>query len=270
MSGGAVKIGVGSQSHIWCVTEFSQIFRWNGSDWDWILGVGSDVGVGSDGSVWVVSTIATTGGNEIFLWNGADWVKQPGGAVAISVGSADHIWDVNDVGEIFRWNSSGSDLPAWLTVNPLSGTLNPGSQQDIIVTFDAAGLTPDMYYSDIFVSSNDSDEPIVTVPITLEVLPSTVVNNSPMNAPIEYALQQNYPNPFNPVTTIKYQLPKNCHVTLKIFNTLGHEVVTLVDEQKKAGYYSVQWKAKDITSGFYFYYIKADEFTKTGKMIVLK
>ncbi|MDW7681736.1 MAG: tectonin domain-containing protein, partial [bacterium] len=129
MPGGAVKISVGSQNHIWCINEFSMVYRWNGSDWDLFPGIASDIGVGSDGSVWAVGTIASPGGYKIFKWNGADWDKQYGGAVAVSVGSVDHIWNVSDSGEIFRWNNSGADLPEWLTVSPLTGTVSSGSQQ---------------------------------------------------------------------------------------------------------------------------------------------
>jgi hypothetical protein len=88
--------------------------------------------------------------------------------------------------------------------------------------------------------------------------------------PKEYALEQNYPNPFNPLTVIRYSLPVNSHVVLKIYNVLGQVVATLVDEIEEAGYKSVTWNANNIASGVYFYRLQAGTFTKTNKMLILK
>jgi hypothetical protein len=85
-----------------------------------------------------------------------------------------------------------------------------------------------------------------------------------------FSLEQNYPNPFNPSTVIGYRLPVNSDVTLKVFDLLGREVATLVDEFKPAGKYEVEFNSKDLSSGIYFYTIQAGSFTKTEKMILLK
>ena len=77
------------------------------------------------------------------------------------------------------------------------------------------------------------------------------------NLPSIFALHQNYPNPFNPLTTIRYELPKTCHATLKIFDMLGREVAVLVDEQKPAGIYQVTFDAHSLSSGIYFYRLSA-------------
>ena len=95
------------------------------------------------------------------------------------------------------------------------------------------------------------------------------------NLPKEYNLSHNYPNPFNPETTIKIQLPKNSYVTLKIYNMLGQLVRTLVAEDKKAGYYQVVWDGRDnhgvlVANGIYLYRLKAGDYEKTRKMILLK
>jgi photosystem II stability/assembly factor-like uncharacterized protein len=97
------------------------------------------------------------------------------------------------------------------------------------------------------------------------------------NIPKEYSISQNYPNPFNPVTTIKYQLPKESYVTLKIYNTLGQVITTLVDATQSAGYKSVEWNASRFTSGVYFYELEAIDiakpdniFNQVRKMIILK
>jgi len=86
----------------------------------------------------------------------------------------------------------------------------------------------------------------------------------------EYSLSQNYPNPFNPSTDIIYTLAKSGNITLKVYNILGSEVTTLVDGFMEAGKHSVKFNAKDFTSGVYFYTIKADNFTSTRKMILMK
>ena len=86
----------------------------------------------------------------------------------------------------------------------------------------------------------------------------------------EFKLKQNYPNPFNPVTTIEYHLPVDSKITLKIYDVLGHEIVILLDEEKKAGSYKVVFDSKDISSGTYFYKLQADKYIDVKKMIVIK
>jgi hypothetical protein len=87
--------------------------------------------------------------------------------------------------------------------------------------------------------------------------------------PHSFFVSQNYPNPFNPSTVIRFELPKAINVTLKIFNTLGQEVSTLVKEQKDVGYYQARWNA-NVPSGIYFYRLQAGEFVETKKMILLR
>lgn len=87
--------------------------------------------------------------------------------------------------------------------------------------------------------------------------------------PTQLSLSQNYPNPFNPSTTIAYSLPRAAFVSLRIFNTLGQEIAMLVNQQKVAGYYQVQWNA-NVPSGIYFYRLQAGEFVETKKMILMK
>ena len=90
--------------------------------------------------------------------------------------------------------------------------------------------------------------------------------------PKEFALYQNYPNPFNPTTTIEYQIPEQSFVTLKVFDVLGNEITTLINEEKPAGKYNVELRIDNIelSSGIYFYQLKAGRFIQTKKMILLK
>ena len=88
--------------------------------------------------------------------------------------------------------------------------------------------------------------------------------------PGEFVLEQNYPNPFNPNTVISYRLPVNSNVTLKVYDILGNEVVILVNEEKQPGVYEVEFDASNLSSGIYFYQLKADGFVQTRKMILLR
>ena len=86
----------------------------------------------------------------------------------------------------------------------------------------------------------------------------------------KYTMSQNYPNPFNPKTTINYSLPETCHVTIIIYNILGMEVATLLDTEKTKGVYSIDFNASNLSSGFYYYRLKAEGFSETKKMLLLK
>jgi len=88
--------------------------------------------------------------------------------------------------------------------------------------------------------------------------------------PTEFNLSQNYPNPFNPATTINYALAKPGHVRMEVYDILGRRLDVLVDEQKEAGYHSYIWQASNVPTGVYFYRIKAGDFEKTKKMMLLK
>lgn len=86
----------------------------------------------------------------------------------------------------------------------------------------------------------------------------------------DYALEQNYPNPFNPSTKIKFQLPKDGFVTLKVYDILGKEIATLINEEKSQGKYEVNFNASNLSSGVYIYKIQAGDFVSSRKMILLK
>ncbi|MFH1197853.1 MAG: T9SS type A sorting domain-containing protein, partial [bacterium] len=89
--------------------------------------------------------------------------------------------------------------------------------------------------------------------------------------PNQFMLSQNYPNPFNPSTVISFQLPVISNVKLKVYNILGNEVTTLVNEQKEAGYYEIEFNASQLPSGVYFYALRAgDKFGSTKKMLHVK
>ena len=86
----------------------------------------------------------------------------------------------------------------------------------------------------------------------------------------EYSFAQNYPNPFNPSTTIKYSIPQTSQVQIKIFDILGNEIKTLLNEEKTAGIYQIEFDGSNIQSGIYFYRIFTGKFTETKKMVLMK
>ena len=90
------------------------------------------------------------------------------------------------------------------------------------------------------------------------------------NVPTTFSLQQNYPNPFNPETKISWQLAAGSFVTLKIYDVLGNEVATLVNEEQPAGTYQVSFNQQQLASGIYFYQLHAGDFVQTKKMILLR
>lgn len=90
------------------------------------------------------------------------------------------------------------------------------------------------------------------------------------STPQNFSLTQNYPNPFNPFTEIRYQIAEDRKVSLKVFDILGNEVVTLVNEFKSAGSYNIKFSGEGLTSGVYFYTLQAGEFVETKKMMLMK
>ena len=102
----------------------------------------------------------------------------------------------------------------------------------------------------------------------INFVPTSVEHNELL--PTEFLLSQNYPNPFNSSSVIKYSIPQLTQVKLQIFNTLGEEIGTLVNEEKTVGTYELNWNAVNLPSGVYFYRLQAGNFVQTRKMILLK
>jgi hypothetical protein len=110
----------------------------------------------------------------------------------------------------------------------------------------------------------------ITATWNIELGVTTGVTPINTQIPNDYSLSQNYPNPFNPVTKINFSLPKNGLVTLKVYDVLGKEVKTLVNEVKNAGTYVVDFSGTSLSSGTYFYRLESNGFVETKKMMLIK
>jgi len=106
--------------------------------------------------------------------------------------------------------------------------------------------------------------------IKLEPDSPSVIENYDNLIPSNFSICQNYPNPFNPSTKIRYSIPQSSNVVIKVFDVLGNEIETLVNEEKPKGIYEITWYAERLPSGIYFYQLQTDEFIETKKMILLK
>ena len=125
----------------------------------------------------------------------------------------------------------------------------------------------------VFVQSISSKTVYQSATISYDELNVTDIKNEEL-LPSEFKLEQNYPNPFNPTTSISYQLPVSSYVTLKVYDVLGNEVATLVNDYKPAGIYEVEFIPSSVkhqpSSGIYFYTLTAGDYSQTKKMILLK
>jgi hypothetical protein len=148
--------------------------------------------------------------------------------------------------------------------NRVGGTV-PGNASGYGSTFDVAADAAGNLYSLSFYGwtiekwAYDGDLPVVTG-----------VEEIPGELPAEFGLSQNYPNPFNPATTIEFSVPEAGFVSVRIYDLLGQQVQTLVNEQKAPGSYRVTFDATNLPSGTYFYTLHAGSFMQTKKMILMK
>ncbi len=143
----------------------------------------------------------------------------------------------------------------------------------------ATGATFDVDYTlgqpVIDTSSSDNYRVSLGFWAGLPAFPNSVEELPSEQLPTGFSLQQNYPNPFNPSTIIEFTVPELANVRLTVYNLLGQEVMTLVDQEMSAGVYRAAWDGQDrsgtpVAGGVYFYRLETDEFAETRKMVLLK
>jgi hypothetical protein len=166
-------------------------------------------------------------------------------------------------GSFFTPSSISSESPVYSTGNG-SGTNS--------FTFTGGTTTVDSVCFQTYDATQTTllDEFVVPVKFYFGSQPLTGVTTNSSEVLTEFRLSQNYPNPFNPSTNISYQLSVTSNVSLKVFDILGREILTLVNERKTAGSYQVQWNAAGMPSGIYFYRMQAGYFSDTKKLILVK
>lgn len=260
----------------------NNITKWNGSSW---VSLGSGVnlingtsqGVGAlanyNNELVAGGRFNNAGGvavNFIAKWNGSSWSDLGGGLT----GSYEGVYsllvrnnvlyvggDFTNAGTVSANSVAKWDGNVWKALgNGVTGLSGPG----IVLTLMnhnnslyAGGefISPD--YSWIVINPCESTDPIG-------------INYENNLVPDNYYLYQNYPNPFNPTTKIKFTLPENSYAKLAVYDALGKEVETLVNEKLSSGSYESNWNASGYPSGIYFYKLTANNFIQTKKMIFLK
>ncbi|MFA6980155.1 MAG: T9SS type A sorting domain-containing protein [Ignavibacteriaceae bacterium] len=153
----------------------------------------------------------------------------------------------------------------WEQVGFVFGSGNSNSPKSYYYE-DSTNLQQAIYYYRLKQIDNDG---AFKYSDSIEISTISKIENE-ANAVTGFLLKQNFPNPFNPSTVISYQLPVSSYVTLKIFNFLGREVTTLVNEEKAPGMYEVEYNAVNLSSGVYFYYFRAGSFSKSCQMVLMR
>ena len=157
----------------------------------------------------------------------------------------------------------------WLSFSPDSGFCYPDSSIEITLTFNASELCLGHHYGLLVITSNDPLNSNLIIPIDILVSLTPGIENE-SSKPSVFCLFQNYPNPLNPSTTIQYSIKERTPVELVLYDILGRVVEVLVNEEQDAGYYKVNFNAKNLASGIYFYRLKAGDFVETKKMLLIK
>ena len=150
---------------------------------------------------------------------------------------------------------------AWLSVAPSAGTVEPLGAAVLDVTMDASNLTEGVYYANVSLATNDPSNPVVVVPVTLTVTPVTGIGDEQPRGVVFFGA---VPNPFNPMTSLRFSLPRDGYVDLKIYDVAGRLVRTLASGSRPAGANDVRWNGTDdtnhaVASGTYFARLVVDD-----------
>jgi photosystem II stability/assembly factor-like uncharacterized protein len=229
------------------------------------------------GSNWIVKTAATNN----FL-RAVHFVSETTGWVA---GNSGTIFRTTDAGESWQEQTSGTTegLYSIAFVNSATGWIAGGSGL-ILFTSDggnnwtAQNSGTAQWLSSLCFSSESLGWAVGnegTIVHTTNGGVTFIGNEEDGEIPNEFLLEQNYPNPFNPITKISYSIPELSFVTLKVYDVLGNEIATLLNEEKTAGNYEVEFDShsgsvRNLPSGIYFYKITTSNFSETKKMILMK
>ena len=188
-------------------------------------------------------------------------------------------WDGNGILWVGSyWNAGDYDLKGWYALDPSQNFEIVDSLGQNYGYLDGSVPIPPggTYYAPRGAAWSFNSDTMYTVDFDGHVIKKWFRSSTNdmtlkyLKNPLEYFLNQNYPNPFNPTTTIRYDIPKASQVTLTIYNMNGQVVERLVNKKQEPGFYSVNWDARNLSTGVYFYQIQAGDFQQVKKMILLK
>jgi photosystem II stability/assembly factor-like uncharacterized protein len=215
----------------------------------------------------------------------AGWIAFSSSSYGVAISNPNSwVSRTTDGGETWAIIDTISNFTPWAVRNA-PGYLN----YFLTVGEDAAGMNGKSYYTNNSGNfwaalSAPSQSILLDVSVTLDsawavgnngiILKSDIITEVEeeylSSVPTGYALSQNYPNPFNPSTKIRYYIPQVSNVVIKVFDILGNEIETLVNEEKQTGTYELTWKTENLPSSVYFYRLQAGDFIQTRKMILMK
>jgi len=266
-------------------------FNFFGRDTMRYVWVSVNGGIGMTGTVndtvWVNSNATRTGGFANFSIPGTaprNWIAPFWTDLYLAPGGHGSVW-YKQVGTqlIIQYNRVGNFNDSGDTTTTFQVVLD---RADSSVTFKyldvgTTGLETQGYVAmqasttGLWTFLNQFGYPVETRPanntsIKLTYNGPTGVEDRGGELPAKFALHANYPNPFNPATKIRYELPRQVNVTLKVFNLLGQEVSTLVNEVQSVGKYVVEFHGENLSSGVYFYRLQAGDFVQTKKLVLMK
>lgn len=212
------------------------------------------------------------------LWSGKAWIYSILSLADgdVFIGAATGVYRSTDFGN--SWTQVGpSCTVSSLTVNS-SGQIFAATYGEGVYVSRDSGLTWSQLNSGLpsgniqSISFNQKNQAYAATQSMGVFVAENATSVRPLGTslPSKFVLYQNYPDPFNPTTVIRYELPANLHVALNIFDVLGRQVQTLVNERQSAGSHSVKFEGANLASGVYFYTLEAGQYHDTKKMLLLK
>jgi len=254
-------VTIDSDGNKWIGTWFDGLGIFDGDNWVVYDTTNSplphhtviDIAIDSIGNKW----IATEGGG-LAKFDGTNWEifntsnsgLKSDDLIFVKFDVNGNLWIGSTFGGLTVYNGK-----TWRVFDNTNSGLN--DENALSIAFDSNG---DAWIGTWMGGVSQFVEGVIVVPVHILV----------RNLPEKYLLSQNYPNPFNPSTGINYSIPKNSFVSVKVYDVLGNEVAVLVNKEKPAGNYSVEFNANNLSSGVYFYRIQAGSFIQTKKMLLIK
>jgi hypothetical protein len=233
---------------------------------DFFLVSGEELIAGSDPNWYVESAAGLTGGTSVELYQASTpAVPLPVELSSFTAKTNHNVvnlnWqtktEVNNYGfEVERASSMTSPIQGWEKIGFVPGHGNSNSPKDYSLTDKNPSGGSKFIYRLKQIDNDGKFE--YSKEVEVELVPN------------EFALYQNYPNPFNPATNIQFSLPKAARINLSVYNLLGEKIATLLNEDKEAGFYNVQFDASKLSSGVYIYRLTTGDFIKTMKMNFIK